>query len=61
MFEAFDCKPGGVQREPANGEPPCFVQPKSLWDGGSYPRLGRGEAPVRKPPQGVRRLGPARP
>ena len=61
MFEAFDCKPNGVQREPANGEPPCFVQPKTLWDGGAYPRLGRGEAPVRKPPQGNDGSAPARP
>jgi ABC-type transporter Mla subunit MlaD len=61
MFEAFDCKPGGVRREPANGEPPCFVQPKSLFDGGSYPRIGRGEAPVRKPPLGNDGSAPARP
>lgn len=50
MVEAFDCKPGGVRRDPANGEPPCFVAPGSLWDGNSFPRLGNGPAPIRKPP-----------
>ena len=30
-----------------NGEPPCFVAPKSLFDGGQFPTVGRGEAPVR--------------
>jgi len=61
MTEAFDCKPGGRRSEAANGEPPCFVQPKSLFDGGAYPRLGRGEAPVRKPTQGNDGSAPARP
>ena len=39
MYEAFDCKPSGPQRDATNGEPPCFVQPKSLFDNGFYPRL----------------------
>ena len=61
MTEAWDCKPGGVRREPANGEPPCLVQPGQLWDGGQYPRLGRGEAPLIGPPPGNAGVRPAVP
>jgi ABC-type transporter Mla subunit MlaD len=50
MTEAFDCKPNGEQSEPENGEPPCFVAPRSLFDGGQFPRVESGVAPVRKPP-----------
>ena len=51
ISEAWDCKPtGGEQRDPAQGLPPCFVQPPSLFDGRSFPRLARGEAPLRPPP-----------
>lgn len=55
MTEAFDCKatgrPGdGTKPEATNGSPPCFVQPKSLYDGKQFPRLGEGDAPLRPPP-----------
>ncbi len=60
--EAFDCKPtGGEKKDPTNGEPPCFVAPKSLFDGGQYPRVGRGEAPVRDNPPGNLGSEPATP
>ena len=54
MTEAFDCSntgfPGdGTREEPANGEPPCFVQPPHLWDGKKFPRLQRGNKIVSKP------------
>ena len=62
MTEAFDCKPaGGEQKDPDAGEPPCFVAPKSLWDGGLYPTVGRGEAPVRSNPPGSLGSEPATP
>ena len=61
MTEAFDCKPGGERRDATNGEPPCFVQPRSLFDGGFYPRIGSGEAPVREPPPGTQGSEPAVP
>jgi len=62
MFEAFDCKPtGGEKKDPTNGEPPCFVAPKSLFDGGQYPTVGRGEAPVRSNPPGNLGSEPATP
>jgi len=53
MTEAFDCKPNGVQRDPAQGEPPCLVAPPQLWDGGQYPRVNRkGQTPIRPNPLG---------
>jgi phospholipid/cholesterol/gamma-HCH transport system substrate-binding protein len=58
VIESFDCKPSGGERpDPSNGpsppaQPPCFVAPPSLWDGGMFPTLSRGEAPLRRPPEG---------
>ena len=60
--ESFDCSHiGGEKSEAENGEPPCFVQPRSLFDGGYFPRLGRGEAPLRQPPRGNAGTEPATP
>jgi phospholipid/cholesterol/gamma-HCH transport system substrate-binding protein len=62
IFEAFDCKPsGGTVRESKNGEPPCYVQPRSLFDGRFFPRLVRGGAPLRPPPPGTLGSEPANP
>jgi virulence factor Mce-like protein len=62
IVEAFDCKPsGGPVRESKNGEPPCYVQPRSLFDGRSFPRLVRGGAPLRPPPPGTLGSQPASP
>jgi hypothetical protein len=71
--ESFDCKPdhpqgdgvtpGSVGRRDPVAEdqlPPCFVQPASLWDGGQYPTLSRGEAPLVKAPFGFEGNSPAR-
>jgi ABC-type transporter Mla subunit MlaD len=52
MYEAWDCSntvSGGEQRDAANGEPPCFVQPGQLWDGKMFPRVTRGNKIVPKP------------
>jgi phospholipid/cholesterol/gamma-HCH transport system substrate-binding protein len=47
MTEAFDCKPSGGEKPNATeGQPPCFVQPPSLFDGMRFPRLKKGEAPL---------------
>jgi virulence factor Mce-like protein len=47
IFESFDCKPsGGEKKNSVNGEPPCFVQPPSLWDGNLFPRLHKNKAPL---------------
>jgi phospholipid/cholesterol/gamma-HCH transport system substrate-binding protein len=62
ISESFDCKPaGGEKRDPSNGSPPCFVVPGSLWDGGKYPRLRSGSAPLRPAPQGLEGNRPAGP
>jgi virulence factor Mce-like protein len=57
IVESFDCKPsGGEQPEPEPGpptaSPPCFVQPPQLWDGLKFPRLERGDNPLRSKPIG---------
>ena len=71
--ESFDCRPdhpqgdgvtpGSVGRRDPQAEdqlPPCFVQPEFLWDGGQYPTLSRGEAPLVKAPFGFEGNSPAR-
>lgn len=61
-FEAFDCKgPGGEQPQPAQGLPPCFVQPKSLYGGTQYPRVRGGEDGVVEPPREYEGTEPATP
>ena len=58
-LESFDCKPsGGEIRDPIDfpppptpPQPPCFVQPGSLWNGKQFVRPGRGEAPNVRAPQ----------
>ena len=64
ISESFDCKPTrGVKRDPTNGSPPCFVQPPSLFDLKHFPRLVRGGAPLRPPPnenEGTRTGRPGR-
>ena len=62
MFESWDCKPsGGEVRDPKNGEPPCFVAPRSLYDGRMFPRLASGDAPLRPPPPDTLGAEPAVP
>ena len=53
----LDPDPGGSGSSPL---PPCFVQPTFLWDGGQYPTLSRGEAPLVKAPFGFEGNSPAR-
>jgi len=55
---------GGEQPDPEEGLAPCFVQPPSLFDGNQFPRLQRGEAPVKPSPytgnEGTKPPGPRR-
>lgn len=61
-YEAFDCVPsGGERRDPAAGQPPCFVQPPSLYDGRRFPVAERGEDDVRPKPEGSVGREPATP
>jgi virulence factor Mce-like protein len=44
IVESFDCAPtGGERPNAAPGQPPCFVQPPSLYDNTRFPVAGRGE------------------
>ena len=61
MTEAWDCEPAGERVEPANGEPPCFIQPEQLFDGRKFPRLKSGDAPLRPPPPDYLGTKPAEP
>jgi hypothetical protein len=43
-IETWDCEPNeGPQSEPEEDDPPCFVEPDSLFDGNKFPTLQRGE------------------
>jgi len=43
-IETWDCEPNeGPQSEPEEDDPPCFVEPDSLFDGHKFPTLQRGE------------------
>jgi phospholipid/cholesterol/gamma-HCH transport system substrate-binding protein len=59
--EAWDCKPGGPRREPAAGEPPCYVAPGSIWDGNRFPRLEADMDRLVEPPRGTAGRTAARP
>src|SRR5215207_7218981 len=51
----------GGERRARRTAPPSFVAPKSLGDGGRYPRVRSGEAPIRPNPQGLEGTEPASP
>jgi ABC-type transporter Mla subunit MlaD len=69
VIESFDCAPsGGEKRDPVDtpspGEdpqPPCFVQPPSLYDHKKFTRLRPGRAPNVRAPTGRQGVTPARP
>jgi hypothetical protein len=62
IVEAFDCKPsGGERRDPTAGQPPCFVQPVSLYDGTRFPVAGRGQDDLEPKPGGNAGTEPATP
>jgi phospholipid/cholesterol/gamma-HCH transport system substrate-binding protein len=58
--ESFDCKPaGGEVKNPSDDGfeqvPPCFVQPKSLYDNRFFPNLTKGDVYLKKSPRGTTR------
>ncbi|HEX2234032.1 MAG TPA: hypothetical protein VHG69_11800, partial [Thermoleophilaceae bacterium] len=72
ILESFDCSPaGGEVRDPndalgpldsdADRRPPCFVQPRSRYDGQLYSFPRRGVAPLRPAPRGRDGAEPAAP
>jgi virulence factor Mce-like protein len=75
IVESFDCdseEPPGEKRDPEDpvfippnvqigGEPPCFVQPRSLFQGQQFPFLRAGQAPIVPEPSGRDGTEPATP
>jgi phospholipid/cholesterol/gamma-HCH transport system substrate-binding protein len=60
--ESFDCKvTGGEKKDPAPHDPPCFVQPPSLWDSKLFPMVDAGKAPNVPAPEGYEGRTPANP
>jgi hypothetical protein len=58
IAESFDCKPsGGEVKNPSdNGNtqiPPCFVQPRSLYDNRLFPHLDAGKVYTKPSPRGT--------
>jgi hypothetical protein len=56
--ESFDCKPsGGEVKNPSDDGstqiPPCFVQPRSLYDNLYFPHLNAGHVHLKPPPRGT--------
>lgn len=61
-LEAAECSAAdGPKPNPSSGSPPCFEQPKSLFNGELIPTLERGEAPIVDPPKGNEGTKPAKP
>jgi virulence factor Mce-like protein len=58
IIESFDCKPsGGEVKNPSDNGftqvPPCFVQPKSLYDNRLFPHLPAGHVRLKPSPRGT--------
>ncbi len=56
--ESFDCKPsGGEVKNPSDDGstaiPPCFVQPRSLYDNRLFPHLIPGHVYTKPSPRGT--------
>jgi phospholipid/cholesterol/gamma-HCH transport system substrate-binding protein len=59
IVESFDCKPsGGKVRDPSDNGlqaiPPCFVQPRSLYDNRFFPHVDKGKVRLKPSPRGTR-------
>jgi virulence factor Mce-like protein len=58
--ETFDCKPTGGEVKTASDDgstqiPPCFVQPRSLYDNRFFPHLDPGHVYLKQPVRGTTR------
>jgi hypothetical protein len=56
-YESFDCKPSGGEQKDAvdtgTKSPPCFVSPPSLYNGKSFIKPGKGQAPLKRAPKNL--------
>jgi phospholipid/cholesterol/gamma-HCH transport system substrate-binding protein len=58
IIESFDCKPtGGKIRDPSDNGiaqiPPCFMQPRSLYDNRFFPHVDKGKVRLKPSPRGT--------
>jgi hypothetical protein len=60
IIESFDCKPsGGKVKDPSDTGPvgpqipPCFVQPRSLYDNRFFPHINKGQVRLKPSPRGT--------
>jgi phospholipid/cholesterol/gamma-HCH transport system substrate-binding protein len=58
IVESFDCKPsGGKVRDPSDNGiqqiPPCFVQPRQLYDNRFFPHIDKGKVRLKPSPRGT--------
>jgi hypothetical protein len=58
IIESFDCKPSGGEVKNASDDgqtqiPPCFVQPRSLYDNRYFPHLDPGKVRLKPSPDGT--------
>ena len=68
IVESFDCYPGGPRRDPVDTagppggtpkQPPCFVEPPSLYDNKKFNQIQKGKAPKIDGPKGREGRTPA--
>lgn len=58
IVESFDCKPsGGKVKNPSDNGlqqiPPCFVQPRQLYDNRFFPHIDKGKVRLKPSPRGT--------
>ena len=58
IVESFDCKPtGGKVKNPSDNGleqiPPCFMQPRSLYDNRFFPHVDKGKVRLKPSPRGT--------
>jgi phospholipid/cholesterol/gamma-HCH transport system substrate-binding protein len=58
IVESFDCKPsGGKVKDPSDNGiqqvPPCFVQPRQLYDNRFFPHIDKGKVRLKPAPRGT--------
>src|SRR3954469_13705903 len=58
IVESFDCKPsGGKVKDPSDNGlqqiPPCFVQPRQLYDNRFFPHIDKGKVRLKPSPRGT--------
>src|SRR3954451_12063983 len=57
IVESFDCKPSGKVKDPSDNGiqqvPPCFMQPRQLYDTRFFPHIDKGKVRLKPSPRGT--------